>query len=103
MKKKKNKKIYWILVFILIILLLSLTYFLLLNFEVFEKISRKEVIFEIKDECSLIMNNIVYQIKDEDICRMMCFNECSIRELTFQKSDFSPVENSCNRCECYCK
>lgn len=102
MMKNKKKIIFWTLISFLIFFIFLLIFFILLNFNIFNFL-KEPVSFKIKDECSLVMDNIIYQIQDAGICRMMCINECEIRGMKYYKSDFSHVEDSCNNCECYCK
>ncbi len=106
-KKKKGKKrkitekiliIIFILVALLIILLIihySRTY--LLN------IGKEPKLFVIEDECLLLLNNIIHQIKNQGECKIVCRNECGVRKMNFHDSEFIEKENSCHTCNCYCE
>lgn len=99
---KKNKKIFLILKCSLIFFSLLLFFLILLNFGAFSP--KKEAIhIQINDECALILNTLITQIKDANICEMRCYNECEIREMNFYNSSFFLGKNSCNLCDCYCK
>jgi hypothetical protein len=102
MKNKKRKIVFRILTLILICLIFLLIFLVLINIQDFS-LFKKAIKIEIKDECSLMLNNIIHQIKDQDICKMMCSNECEIRGLKIESSAFFPKENSCSSCDCYCK
>lgn len=102
MKANKKKVIFLSLTIFLIFFAVLLVFLILFNFEIFEHL-KKPIRFEIKDECSLVLNAIIHQITDENICKMMCINECEIRKMNFYKVDFSKNENSCNNCFCSCK
>jgi hypothetical protein len=64
---------------------------------------KEEKTFRALDECSLVMNNLLHEIKSEDSCKVMCFEECKIREMTYQNYSFQFKENSCHDCFCTCK
>jgi hypothetical protein len=102
MKNKKKRIIFRGLIGLLVFLVLLLVFLVLFSID-FISFSKNSINFEIKDECSLVLDNLIHQIKDEGICRMMCINECDIRDMDFYKSVFSPKENSCSLCDCYCK
>ncbi|MFA5857104.1 MAG: hypothetical protein WC867_07105 [Candidatus Pacearchaeota archaeon] len=103
MKKKKISKK---LIIITIVLLVILTSLILSEFGFYDKIkniNKEPSLIELKDECSLIMNTILHQIENEDKCKIRCYNECNIRKMKFFRVEFSFQENSCHKCDCYCK
>ena len=103
MINKKKKKIIFLLLFVTLMFFLLLLIFLsILNLNFFG-LFNKPISFEIKDECSLMMNNLIEQIKDEDVCKMMCINECELRDKKIFDFDFLKKEDSCNYCYCYCR
>lgn len=105
-KQKKKKIIKRILLILIISLIFLLTILTMMNLEVITKIknlSKKPTLFIIPDECSLILSNIVHKIKNEDECKIVCINECVMREMKFHESEFVIGNNSCHTCNCYCK
>jgi hypothetical protein len=97
----KLSKIIFIASIICIIVLIVL---LIFQFKIFQYVgfSEPELII-INDECSMMFNSIVHQIKDEGGCRIMCNAECEVRKMEFHHSKFIFKENSCHICNCYCK
>jgi len=59
--------------------------------------------FELKDECGLILGNLVHQIRSEGECRNKCVNECDVREMDFVKFYFEENLGDCHNCECWCE
>jgi hypothetical protein len=105
--KKKNKsntlRILMIITIILIILLIFLVLFQFNFFDVFSNINKEPQMIKVKDECSLIFNQLLHQIKDEGSCKVKCETECSIRQKSYYSSGFLEKNDSCNLCTCYCK
>jgi len=100
-KRKKTVKRILALLFVLIVCLLIL---LIMNFKVWKYFSKKEVVkIEIPDECSLMFESILHNIKDSAGCENSCRAKCYILEKDYYNSEFIGKENSCNECECYCK
>jgi hypothetical protein len=64
---------------------------------------KEVVMYAINDECSLVMGNIIHQIRDNGDCRIRCVNECGLREKEIVKIEFELKNNSCHVCDCYCK
>jgi hypothetical protein len=58
--------------------------------------------FTLKDECSLVMGNLIHQIRDGGECRIKCVNECDVRNMDFVEFEFLGKNNDCNSCECWC-
>ncbi len=87
-----------ILVFLFIVLLSFILFF------VYKKIKSEpeEKIFEIRDECSNILGNVIKIIRDPELCEARCKNECESRKGKFNGSEFYEIENSCNKCSCKC-
>ena len=110
MQKKKNKKIkkrsLKFILIVLIVLLVVLSFFLFLQFSEktpWENFSKKPKLIVIEDECSLIFNRIIHEIKNSGECRIACINECRIRGEEIYNSKFIESNDSCNTCNCYCK
>lgn len=82
-----------VLVFILVALIMS-------SFGLFEK--NEPELFIIRDECSLVMGNLIHQVRDMGECRIKCVNECDVRDMDFLKFEFLGKNNDCNSCECWC-
>ena len=105
-KKFLSKKIVLISIIILVVLtLFILTY---LGFEYgflsnpFDDFNKKSKLYSVKDECSLILGNLIHSIKDEGICEAKCKIYCQTRELDYKNSEFIAKESDCNICNCYC-
>jgi hypothetical protein len=100
-KKQKTRKIVFFLILALLLLLC-----ILLAFQFKEDIQfnflKKPKLYVIKDECSLIFNNIIHEFKSSGECEIFCKNGCSIRKEKFYRSDFIEKNNSCHTCNCYC-
>jgi len=101
-KVKKSIKIISVIAFILVILLIVLLirYY---NPTLLNKITKKPRLFIIKDECSMILGNIIHKIKNEDECKIFCRNDCELRKIDFYNSELIKSNNSCHTCNCYCK
>ena len=104
MKKKervrKNKKVVRALFVCVGILVLVLVGLILHSFGFFEDNSPEY--FVVKDECSLMMGNLIHQIRDDGECRNRCVNECSVQEMDFDRFSFEAKNNDCSLCECWC-
>ncbi len=87
-----------------IMCIIALIVLLIYQFKIFKSLfpSEPELIV-IDDECSIMMNSIVHQIKNKGGCRIMCNSECEVRNMDFHHSEFIYKENSCHICNCYCK
>ncbi len=102
-KQKKLIKKLSFLVAILILILLALIS-INLNFEGFVKsIFRSSELIVIKDNCGVVMDNLIHEIKSEDVCRIRCINECVLLEKSIDRVEFIENESSCYKCNCYCK
>ncbi|MCK4997500.1 hypothetical protein KAS08_04295 [Candidatus Pacearchaeota archaeon] len=105
-KSKKNSKhnsnvtkLYFGVGGILVAILVGLILFNSGIFEEAHDISK----FSIDDECSIIMGNLIHNIRDGGDCKIKCVNNCEIRELDFYDSEFTFENSSCHTCDCYCK
>jgi hypothetical protein len=100
-KRKKTLKRILALLFILIACLIVL---LVLNFKLWKYFEKKEVVtIKIVDECSLMFENVLHNIKDTASCENSCRARCYIIEKKYYNSEFTGKDNSCNECKCYCK
>lgn len=100
-RKLRSKRSVGLLFFGVGILIVALVYLTCQSFGVFESSSPQE--FDILDECSLIMGNLVHQIRDGAECRIKCVNECDVREMEFVEFVFSEGVGECNSCDCWCE
>lgn len=100
--KKKSKKVVFTLFAAVFILLALLVYLLAYNFGFFEEETGPQF-FSVKDECSLMMGNLIHQIRDEGECRNKCVNECDVRDMDFFSFEFEAKNDDCSYCGCYCK
>ena len=99
---KKNKSIGRVIITAIIALLIILLLLILSVIGVFEEQKQEEKI-SIRDECSLVMGNLIHQIRDSGDCRIRCINDCEVREKEFVRSEFASRENDCHVCDCFCK
>lgn len=100
--KKKNRRVVFglfVLVGVLLVVLVGLAMF---NAGVFEK-TESPKLFNIKDECALVMGNLVHQVRDRGECRIKCVNECDVRGMDFSNFSFEGKNDDCNSCGCWCK
>ncbi len=106
-KRFISKKIVIITISVLLIALAFILIYLGFEYGVLtnplELINKKTKFYSVKDECSLILGNLIHSIKDEGICQAKCKTYCETRELNYQNSEFILKENDCNLCNCYCK
>lgn len=105
MKKKIRKRKISLLVkgiFAVIgILIILLLFLVLANLGIFEK-SEQPKFFSVTDECSIVIGNLIHQVRDAGDCKIRCINECDIQDMKFDSIEFSSPDNSCNICDCYC-
>jgi len=101
---KLVKSMFWIIVLLVIFVI-----FLILSqvgfVDYFKKLleTREPQLFAVKDECSLILGNLIHEIKGEDDCKIMCNNRCGLMEMDFYEINFIRSEKDCHVCNCYCK
>ncbi|OGJ17896.1 hypothetical protein A3K73_07790 [Candidatus Pacearchaeota archaeon RBG_13_36_9] len=102
--KRRSSLIKKILVaIVLLIALIALLFFIEHYPGALDLLTKKPKMYPVQDRCSIILNRLLHQIKDEGECRIACRNECEIRSEKFDSSEFVEKENSCNICNCYCK
>lgn len=101
-KSLLRRKIIRIILRVCIVLLFLLIFLVFVGLGGLKKPQEPEL-FRIKDECSLVMGNLIHSIKDEGECKLRCFNDCGIRRMEYDLSKFREVTNSCNSCDCYCR
>lgn len=99
-REKNNKKVVGILFACVGILVLVLIGLVLNSFGFFEE--NNPEYFAVKDECSLMMGNLIHQIRDDGECRNRCVNECSVQEMDFVKFSFEAKNDDCSLCGCWC-
>ena len=106
-KPKKNRKSVFGAIIVLVIILISAVVLLLFQLEIvtnpFKNMNAQPQLFIIEDECSLIVAQLIHNIKDEDSCQQICKSSCGVRKLTFHNSEFKEIPDNCNLCNCYCK
>lgn len=99
-KLKKSKFILWLL----LIALVSLLVLMVFSYKLWNLLDKKEIQrIEIKDECSLFMENILHQIRDLPDCENSCRSECYVIKKDFVEVEFETSLDGCNSCICYCK
>lgn len=81
-------------------MIVSLIFLVYFEFD-FSSYFEKPELFEIKDECSLIMGKLVHQIGNDGACKTACLGECEIRGLKFESFELSRPSD-CYLCKCYC-
>lgn len=99
-KQKKNKGIVALLFGAGVVLVVVLVGLILNDSEIFEKSEPEN--FVVRDECSLVMGNLIHQIRDDGECRIKCTNDCSVREMDFVNFSFEGRNDDCNACNCWC-
>ena len=99
---KKTQYIFYVAIFLVLVLgVVLLSEYC--DFSKIEKRFRDPVLFNIDDECSYIMGNIVHQIRDTADCSIRCHNQCIMIDSSVKDVEFFTNEGSCNTCKCYCK
>jgi ABC-type phosphate transport system permease subunit len=72
-KKQKKRILNKIISNFLIVLIILLIILILIEFKIWKYFEKKEIVsFKINDECSVMMNNILHNIKDEAGCENSC-------------------------------
>jgi len=103
--KRRNslaKKVILLIIFLILVFLILLVFWFEIPLKI-KNISKEPQLIPLKDECSIILNNLVHQINDEGTCKIKCINECNFKKMKFYNSAFTSKNNSCNLCNCYCK
>jgi len=101
-RRLKNRKVVILLFFGVGILVVGLVLLIMSSVGFFEKFE-EEKYFDIKDECGIILGNLVHQVRDEGECRLKCVNECDVRGMDFVRFGFEGKIEDCNSCDCWCK
>jgi len=105
--KKDRRRNSWIKRTLVAIVILIALIVLLLLIEYYPdtlgSLTRKPKLYAVQDRCSIILDRLLHQIKDDGECRIACRNECEVRNEEFDSSEFIGKENACNICNCYCR
>ncbi len=101
--KRRVLKTIFFLIIMLILILGSLIYFQSGLPKYIKRYMGEPRLFEITDECSYLVGNLIHQIRDSDECKIRCNNQCETEKLNFYKMNFVQKNNSCHVCQCYCK
>ena len=101
-KNKKSFLPYYILAAILVLAILII---LSVQYGIFSATKGNIREVTIKDECSLIMGNLIHEIGSESNCKLACETECTfIKEKVYNYSfSQSLKDSSCNSCLCNCQ
>jgi hypothetical protein len=99
--KRKNKKVVRTLFVLAGILVLALILLFMSSFGFFEE--RQNKYFDIKDECGVVLGNLIHQVRDAGECRVKCVNECGLEEMEIDRYNFVANFTDCNKCECWCE
>lgn len=99
---RNTQYVLYVALFLVLILALVLV-FEFLDFSKVKKHFDDPTYVEILDECSIIMGNLVHQVRDLDDCTIRCHNECVLMESDVDSVDFISSQSGCNTCSCYCK
>ncbi|MFH1802002.1 MAG: hypothetical protein ABH864_00960 [archaeon] len=59
--------------------------------------------FIVKDECAMIVGNLIHPIQDEGICEQRCKMDCDVRGLFFYDFEFTESVGDCHTCKCRCR
>jgi hypothetical protein len=102
------KKIYLIILLLLLLTLFTIILlWLLIEINAiknpFTEINYTPRLYVIKDDCTLIQGQLIHSIKDESICELRCKSDCTLRSMSFVKSEFNQKTDDCSTCNCYCK
>jgi hypothetical protein len=101
--RKKLIKIIYVIIFILVLIAIILLARELLPSWAIRNPWKAPELHPIKDLCFPMVNYISHTIGDEEQCRIMCRNECTVRKEQIASSEFIPQTTECNVCNCYCK
>ena len=105
-KKRKTRKLTKTIVMIIIAFSILLIILLIIQshiLDLFTDLFKEPELFIIRDECSLIVGQIIHEMKNEGDCKIMCTNNCILRDMKYYNSSFIQKINSCHTCNCYCK
>lgn len=105
--RKSNKEFLYSKLF-LVLVIVSLFAFLTLVFIEFVDFGFVSDLFEepqevvVVDGCSLIMGNLVHQIRDETDCNLNCASRCEVDDMSYYNSSFEASSGGCHSCQCFC-
>ena len=106
-KRYKKRKITLISIFLLVFLLVIMLLLFLFQLEIiknpYAKFGAKPILFKIRDECSLIVGQLIHTYNDEGSCKNRCNAECEVRNFNFYNVEFIEKEKDCHECNCYCR
>jgi len=100
-KSKKNDYFKYIIALIFFLAIMAISLFLFEKYYLDKKENSQEKI-EIKDRCTLMLGNLIHQIKTENNCITICEQECEAKNKNYEKVEFLASEADCNTCNCYC-
>lgn len=92
-----------VLLVVLVILVPVLLYQLGMISNPFKNLHLESKEFVVRDDCSMIVGNLIHSIQDQDVCGQKCRTDCGVRNLFYQDSKFTERPGDCNECKCYCK
>jgi hypothetical protein len=103
-KRRKGKKFSKTIFAILMLFIIAILVLSFLEFNAADIFKKKEVVYiNIVDGCSLVMNVVLHQIRDDSDCSNSCLAKCYIIEKEYYESKFTENPEGCHECECYCK
>lgn len=104
--KPKKKNLISVII-LLSLLILGLILVLLVRLDLIKNpfyiINRSSQEFVIKDECTLVVGQLIHTIEQEETCELRCKSNCDIRELEYVSHTFTSIDRDCNSCNCVCK
>jgi uncharacterized metal-binding protein len=101
MKKKRSKKIGFVLIFLILIILFAIGFLAVKEFDLIPE--KKQNVFQLEDECGVFLGQMLHSIKDEGSCETNCEVRCSSTDLKFKKVLFEESRGGCHSCTCYCR
>jgi hypothetical protein len=106
-KQRKGTKAIMAVIILLAVLVILLVFFALVQggyvenpLDAFGHVEQK---FDVRDECSMILGNLIHTVNDEGVCEQKCHAQCDVREMEFVRSEFKESLVDCHTCNCYCK
>ena len=100
--KISKKSLVAIFMFLLILLVLASFYLLKEGGIIKNSTELSEKNFTIQDKCSIIVGKIVHPIDREDECMNNCVAQCEIYSLSYDRVEFELMQDTCNKCSCFC-
>ena len=105
-KKRSKKKIFHYsryIIAIVIILVIIVIALILIEGDIasdFKTPKVKEI--QLTDKCTLVLGNLIHQIKNEEDCILQCKRECTAQDMNYQNVAFEFRESDCHNCKCFC-